>query len=124
MLSRLPTSVSTLRTRQAWVAAKVRALATGTPLAVPNGSTAVLAPIVVANPLPVIASYRWSKAPLGSGTFVNVTDANGGNQPTLTVTSNVAAPTGPGIYRLTVTNAATPTPGTAVTVNCTVTVAP
>jgi hypothetical protein len=95
-----------------------------TALAVPNGSTAVLAPIVVANPLPVIASYRWSKAPLGSGTFVNVTDANGGNQPTLTVTSNVADPTGPGIYRLTVTNAATPTPGTAVTVNCTVTVAP
>jgi hypothetical protein len=93
-------------------------------LAVPNGSTAVLAPVVVANPLPVIASYRWSKAPLGSGVFTNVADANGGNQPTLTVTSNVADPTGPGIYRLTVTNAATPTPATAVTVNCTVTLAP
>lgn len=92
-------------------------------LVVPTGSSAVLAPVVVANPLPVIASYRWSKAPLGSGTFTNVADANGGNQPTLTVTSNVADPTGPGIYRLTVTNAGTPAVS-AVTVNCTVTLAP
>jgi len=89
-------------------------------LAVPAGGTAVLAPVVIPNALPAVASYRWSKAPLGSGVFTNVADANGGNQPTLTVTSNVADPTGPGIYRVVVTNAGTPA-ATLTSVSCQVT---
>lgn len=89
-------------------------------LSVPTGGTAVLAPVVIPNALPVVASYRWSKAPLGSGVFTNVSDANGGNLPTLTVTSNVADPTGPGIYRLVVTNAGTPA-ATITSVSCQVT---
>jgi hypothetical protein len=89
-------------------------------LVVPADQTAVLAPVVIPNALPVVVSYRWSKAPLGSGVFTNVSDANGGNQPTLTVNSNVASPTGPGIYRLVVTNGATP--AATITSNlCTVT---
>lgn len=89
-------------------------------LVVPTDETAVLAPVVIPNALPVVASYRWSKAPLGSGVFTNVSDANGGNQPTLTVNSTLASPTGPGIYRLVVTNAGAPA-ATITSVSCQVT---
>ena len=89
-------------------------------LVVPTDETSVLAPTVIPNALPVVASYRWSKAPLGSGTFTNVSDANGGNQPTLTVNSTLASPTGPGIYRLVVTNAGAPA-ATITSVSCQVT---
>lgn len=89
-------------------------------LVVPTDATAVLAPVVIPNALPVVVSYRWSKAPLGSGVFTNVSDANGGNQPTLTVNGTLASPTGPGIYRLVVTNAAVPA-GTITSNLCTVT---
>lgn len=92
-------------------------------LVVPLDETAVLAPVVIPNALPVVASYRWSKAPLGSGVFTNVADANGGNQPTLTVNTTLASPTGPGIYRLVVTNAGAPA-ATITSVSCQVTVAP
>jgi hypothetical protein len=80
-------------------------------LAVPFAETRVLAPVLNANALPAVASYRWFK------NNIQITDANGGGQPTYTVSGNAANINGPGSYRVTVTNTAgTPLQSTATVV--------
>jgi len=84
---------------------------------VPFAGTAVLSVSTNPSAFPQITSYQWSKATLAApGTFTPITAANGGTQPTYTVSGNVANINGPGLYRVAITNGVTPLTSTSTTV--------
>jgi hypothetical protein len=93
-------------------------------LVVSFSGTATLTPVINANALPAVAKYQWQKAPTGTTNFVDIAVGNGGNGSTFTVSGNNANTNGPGVYRVIVSNAATPTPATITSVSCNVTAGP
>ena len=96
-----------------------------TPVPVPFGGSAVLAPVINADAFPKPATYRWSRSATVGGTYAPIADGDGGALPTLTVYGDASKPTGSGFfYRLTVTNSLTPTPQTLISNSAQVTVAP